>query len=155
MYSKSEIEKIAAEAIEGTDKFLVEVSVSASNKILVEMDSPQGVNVEDCREMSRFIEGKLDREKEDFELNVSSPGLSKPFRVFQQYAKNVGREVKVEQTDGSSLSGKLVGATEQEIRLTTESKEKVEGKKSKELVVREHLIPMNKIKQTKVIITFK
>jgi ribosome maturation factor RimP len=153
--TKETITAIAKEGIGETDKFLVEVQVSPGNKIHVEVDSPAGVNVIDCRELSRYIEGRLDREAEDFELTVSSPGLDKPFRVKQQYDKNVGRSVEVMLQNGEMISGKLITADENGIELETSAREKAEGKKSKQDVVRLHKIAFGDIKQTKVIISFK
>ena len=155
MITKETIIKLAEEGIKGTDKFLVETQVLPGNKIEVEVDSPAGVNVLDCRELSRFIEDNLDREQEDFELTVSSPGLDKPFRVKQQYDKNTGRSVEVVLENGEKITGILKSVNENEVEIETTTREKTEGKKSKQEVVRMHKIPFGNIKQTKVIISFK
>src|SRR5690554_3134367 len=98
MIDKKEIERLALERIDELDKglFIVAISVSGNNVIQVEIDSEEGsVSIEDCVSVSRNIEHNLDREKQDFELQVSSAGLDKPFRVLKQYYKNIGNEVKV------------------------------------------------------------
>ena len=136
--------------------FIVDISISATNVIHLELDKAEGyVSINECMSVSRNIEHNLDREWEDFELHVSSAGLDKPFRVLAQYAKNIGREVKVVTTDGKKMEGTLSAANEKEITLETSRKEKIEGKKKKELIVEQHVFPMNQIKETKIVISFK
>lgn len=141
--------------MEGTDNFLVDLSVSSSNAILVEIDSPEGVKIADCVAISRHIEGNLDREEFDFELSVSSAGVGRPFKVFQQYEKNLGKEVEVLLLDGQKLKGELLKAEKDEIVLRTTRKERLEGKKKKEIIIEDKSIQMDAIKETKVIISFK
>jgi ribosome maturation factor RimP len=155
MITKEQIEKIINEANKGTDRFLVELKIDVGNKITIELDAFSGFSIGDCVKVSRFIEEKLDREAEDFELNVSSPGAEKPFRVPQQYKKNVGRTLKVKSTEGIELQGKLLSADEQKILIETSSKEKVEGKKSRELVVKQNEFQIKNIKEAKIILSFK
>jgi len=135
-----------------TDSFLVDVTVSASNKIRVTIDNFRGVAIEQCVSMSRWLENQLDREVEDFELEVTSPGLDQPFRVFQQYVKNLGREVEVKLADGRKVAGKLAEATEQQIVLEQQTKEKIDGKK--QLVTKREMIPIDTIKETRIVIKF-
>jgi ribosome maturation factor RimP len=91
----------------GKDIFLVGVNVDNNNKIVVHIDTPEGVSIDDCVRVSRELEGKLDREREDFALEVSSPGLDAPFRVIEQYRKNVGKNITVVRKDGEKLEGVL------------------------------------------------
>ncbi len=136
--------------------FVVELKISSSNVISVELDKMNGnVSVEDCIKVSRNIEHNLDREKEDFELNVSSAGLDKGFRVLAQYRKNVGREVKVKLNEGGSVQGVLKQADNDRIVVETTRKEKIEGKKKKETIVEDIQIPMGNVKDAKVVISFK
>ncbi len=136
--------------------FIVDLSISTTNVIHLELDKAEGyVSINECISVSRNIEHNLDRESEDFELHVSSAGLDKPLRVFPQYIKNVGRDVKVVTIDGKKLEGLLVAANEKELTLETSRNEKIEGKKKKELIVEQHVFPMNQIKETKIIISFK
>jgi ribosome maturation factor RimP len=155
MITKEQIEKIINEANKGTDRFLVDLKIEVGNKITIEMDAFSGFSIGDCVKISRFIEEKLDREKEDFELNVSSPGAEKPFKVPQQFKKNIGRTLKVKSTDGIEIQGQLLNADEQKIIIESSAKEKVEGKKSKELIVRQNEFQINNIKEAKIILSFK
>lgn len=136
------------------DQFLVDVTVSASNVIHVMVDSDTAISINQIVEISRHVEGKLDREVEDFELSVFSAGLSEPFRLVRQYKKSVGTEIDLLLANGQKLTGKLVEAGDQGIELETATKEKVEGSKKKELVVRVHKFDYQEIKEAKKILKF-
>lgn len=136
------------------DQFLVDVTVSASNVIHVMVDSDTAISINQIVEISRYVEGKLDREVEDFELSVFSAGLSEPFRLVRQYKKSVGTEIDLLLANGQKLTGKLVEAGDQGIELETATKEKVEGSKRKELVVRVHKFDYQEIKEAKKILKF-
>lgn len=154
MIDKEKIEKLVREKLEGR-MFLVDVQVSASNSVRVYIDNMEGVTIDQCVAVSRHIEQNLDRETEDFELQVSSPGLSETFKVKEQYFKNKGRQVEVELVSGQSLNGLLKSATPENIILETSSHEKVEGHKKKQLVVKENQIEYSDIKNAKVVVSFK
>ncbi len=158
MIKKETIQALAQERIDemDNDTYLVDITISNTNQILVEIDNLKGgSSVEDCIRVSRNVEHNLDREVEDFELQVTTPGLSNPFKVHQQYVKNIGRDVKVLFKEVGSIEGKLVEVSDNEIVVETESKEKIEGRKKKELVVRQHPILIENIKETKIVISFK
>lgn len=158
MISKKKVTELAEERMNELNcgLFIVDMTISASNVIHLELDKAEGyVSINECMSVSRNIEHNLDRESEDFELHVSSAGLDKPLRVLPQYTKNIGREVKVVTTDGKKQEGLLVAASEKELTLETSRKEKIEGKKKKELIVEQHVFPMNQIKETKIVISFK
>ena len=108
---------------------MVDLHVSKDNRINVSIDGDNGINIDDCIELSRHIEGNLDREKEDFELNVASAGLDSPLKLLRQYKKNVGRSLKVETMDGEVKEGVLMEATDEKIVLKLEltKKQKKEG----------------------------
>ena len=129
MIDKVEILDLIREVLDGTDKFLVDLHVSKDNRINVSIDGDNGINIDDCIELSRHIEGNLDREKEDFELNVASAGLDSPLKLLRQYKKNVGRSLKVETMDGEVKEGVLMEATDEKIILKLEltKKQKKEG----------------------------
>jgi ribosome maturation factor RimP len=157
MITKQTVEKLANERIEerNLDIYIVDITIGPSNQIMVELDGHKtGVSIEDCMAVSRNIEHNLDREIEDFSLEVSSAGLDKPFRVFKQYLKNIGKPVKVKTNDIGKTEGILKSANETEIVVTTREKKKVEGRKKKEWVEEDIIIPMKDIKETKLIITF-
>jgi ribosome maturation factor RimP len=158
MISKKTVLKLIDERIEelANGLFVVDLTISATNVIHVEIDKHEGnVSVSDCMSVSRNVEHNLDREEEDFELHVSSAGLDKPFRVPAQFAKNIGREVKVVLLDGTKKIGELKAASIKELVLETTRNEKPEGKKKKELIVEQHVLPMDQIKETKIVISFK
>ena len=107
MIEKSIVRGLVEEWLEGRDYFLVDVAVSADDRIVVEIDHAEGVWIEDCVELSRFIESRLSREEEDYELEVGSAGIGQPFKVLQQYVNHVGSEVDVLTADGRKLHGVL------------------------------------------------
>lgn len=158
MISKEKVRALVNQRISELSNglFIVDLSISASNVIHVELDKHAGyVAVSDCMSVSRNVEHNLDRENEDFELHVSSAGLDKPFRVMPQYVKNIGRQVKVVMNDGAKCEGELKSANETEVVLEMVRKEKIEGTKKKETIVEQRVLPMEQIKETKIIITFK
>ncbi len=158
MISKKKVLELADERMNELNSglFVVDISISASNAIHLELDKSDGnVSINDCMSVSRNIEHNLDRESEDFELHVSSAGLDKPFRVLAQYIKNIGREVKLVTNDGKKHEGLLTAATAEEVTLEKSRMEKIEGKKKKELIVEQLVFPMTQIKETKIVISFK
>ena len=158
MISKQKIKDLAEERIAelANGLFIVDISVSATNVIHVELDKHEGnVAIIDCMSVSRNVEHNLDREAQDFELHVSSAGLDKPFRVLAQYIKNIDREVKVVLQNGAKMEGILRAVAEKGITLETSRTEKPEGKKKKELIVEQHEFPFEQIKETKIVISFK
>jgi len=158
MISKKEVEALINERIAELDNglFVVELSISAANVITVELDKHEGsVAVTDCMSVSRNVEHNLDREVQDFEITVSSAGLDKPFRVLAQYQKNIGREVKVKLNDGSKIEGTLIEVTDNYFVIENSRKEKIEGKKKKEVIVEQHQLMFDDVKETKIIISFK
>jgi len=154
MADKAKIEEFVLQELE-EGMFLVEVNVSPSNVIQVYVDSYDGLTIDKCVAISRSIEQKLDRDSEDFELQVSSPGLSEPFKVKEQYLKNTGREVEVVKTDGEKLEGELLEANDEGFLLKTAKREKLEGHKKKQLIVKEHQFKYGEIKSAKVVVSFK
>lgn len=154
MVDKEKVIKLVEEKLD-EGMFLVDVLVSKTNIINVFVDSYDGITIEKCIEISRNVEHNLDRETEDFELQVSSPGLTEGFKVRQQYVKYKDREVEVETIEGDHLEGILKDVNDDEITLETSKREKVEGHKKKQLIVREHKFNYNEIKSAKAVITFK
>jgi|TARA_B110000483_G_scaffold74384_1_gene92579 ribosome maturation factor RimP len=155
MITKKSISDLINQAIEGTDIFLVDLIISPSNQMVVEIDKVPAISIKECVSVSRHIERSLDREVEDFELSVTSPGLDKPFKKIEQYQKNVAKDLKVTLLDGTLLKGNLVSVTEEGIELTWMEKVKVEGKKKKQEITRLEEILFSNIKETKVVVSFK
>jgi ribosome maturation factor RimP len=135
--------------------FIVDVTVRPGNVIDVTLDSDAGITIEACTEVHRHLLHEMDREVEDYSLEVSSPDLTKPLQVTRQYIKNIGRDLAVKKADKSKIEGRLLAANEQEITLLTEQKEEVPGKKGKKLVEREITIPFTDMTEAKVMIRFK
>jgi len=138
-----------------TDYYLVDVKVTPDNRISVEIDSFEGVSIGFCMEINRHIESQIDREVEDYELQVSSAGLTEPFKVLKQYQKNIGNEVEVLLKTGSKICGVLIDVSETEIVLQIEKTEKPEGAKRKITVTEDLTFLYEDIKTTKYIIRFK
>ena len=136
------------------DQFIVEVEVSPANQISVLIDSETGITIDHCVAVSRQIEGNLDRESEDFELQVSSAGLGLAFKVFRQYVKNIGNEIEVVLKDGKKLEGILKNADQAGFEIETAKMEKIEGKKKKEMVTQLHQISFDQAKTVRNIIKF-
>jgi ribosome maturation factor RimP len=155
MIEKSIVKSLVETWLEGKDYFLVDIEISQDNKIVVEIDHADGVWIEDCVELSKFIEDHLDRDKEDFELEVGSAGLGQPFKVPQQYINFIGKEVEVLNADGKKLKGTLKTVDGNLFTVTTQEKVKVEGKKRPVLTPVDHQFEMDKVKYTKYIISFK
>ncbi len=121
MIDKKYIAEIVEDHIAGTDLFLVDIRVSAASKITVLFDrKSSGITVDDCARLSKHIESRLDRDNEDFELQVSSPGLEMPFLVLQQYEKNQGKKVEVIDIEGKRHTGILKNVTEGGFELESE-----------------------------------
>lgn len=150
---KEKVEQLIAEGIEGTEIFVVKLTVSSSNDINVLLDSDSGLSLADCRTVSRAIEFNLDREEEDFSLTVASAGIGEPL-VLRQYMKNVGRKVTVTLNEGEVIEAKMIAANDQNIELEWKSREKKPTGKGKITVVNKRIIEHRDIKQTIVLITF-
>lgn len=158
MISKQKVRVLAEERIKDRDErlFIVELTISASNVIRLELDKTEGnVSIEDCMSVSRNIEHNLDREDADFELHVSSAGLDKPLRVHAQYVKNIGRDLDVKLKSKEKTTGTLIAVDDAGVTLKREEKQLIEGKKKKELVVIENKIAFSDINEAKIVISFK
>jgi ribosome maturation factor RimP len=150
---KETVEQLIAEGIEGTEIFVVKLTVSSGNDINVLLDSDSGLSLADCRTVSRAIEFNLDREDEDFSLTVASAGIGEPL-VLRQYVKNIGRKVAVTLNEGELIEAKMIAANDQNIELEWKSREKKPTGKGKITVVNKRIIEHRDIKQTIVLITF-
>lgn len=155
MIEKSVVSQIVNEWLSEKEYFLVDVSVIPDNRIVVEIDHAEGVWIEDCVELSRYIESKLDREQEDFELEVGSAGIGQPFKVLQQYLNHIGKEVEVLTADGRKLAGVLKDADEEKFTVTVAKKVKLEGEKRPKMVDEDLTFTYREIKYVKYLISFK
>ena len=155
MIDKHVIEQLAEEKLASSSNYLVSVEVQPGNVIVVEIDNDEAVSIDDCVELSRYIEEHLDRDAEDFELEVGSAGITSPFKVLRQYKKNVGNEVEVLTRNGVKLTGVLKSADEDSFVVTVTKQVKPEGAKRKITVEEDQTYTYNEIKYTKYLIRFK
>jgi len=154
MYDKQEILGIVEKALEGTPHYVVEFDVNAANRITVFVDSDESVSIDFCVELSKKIEQSLDREKEDFELLVSSAGLSEGFKIPRQYKKYIGKQVEVHLPNGPWLRGELKSAGDENFVIETEEMVKVEGKKKKQRQVSEKQFAYDEVNMTRLFLDF-
>lgn len=155
MIDKSFVKSLVEQWLEGKDYFLTDLTISTDDRIVVEIDHEEGVWIEDCVELSRYIESHLDREQEDFELEVGSAGIGQPFKVLRQYEIHQGERVEVLTTEDKKLQGTLGGVTPEGFTLTIEEKVREEGAKRPKLVEREVPFSFDQVKSTKYVIDFK
>ncbi len=154
MIDALQIEKLVTEKIQGSEIFLVEVKVDARNQIFIFIDTPQGISIDQCVEISRHVEQHLDRETEDFALEVSSPGIGDPLKVMEQYQKTIGRTVEVLFKAGVKIKGIIANVRAEGFTLNYTAKEKPEGAKRALMVEKEEFIDFTTVKSVKEIITF-
>ena len=155
MIDISAVEDIVNKHLLPDKEFVVELNIATGNKITVLIDSDESISIDRCVAVSRAIEESLDREVEDFELEVSSAGLTSPLKVLRQYKKHRGEMLEVLLVTGSKIKGKLLDVTEKGIALEVEEMVKPEGKKRKEIVVNSHALDFSQIKKAVRIISFR
>lgn len=155
MIETTAVRKLVDEWLAGKDYFLTDLTVSADDRIVVEIDHKDGVWIEDCVALSRFIEDGLDRDSQDFELEVGSAGIGQPFKVLRQYEIHQGERVEVLTADGRKLVGTLTGVAPDEFTLTVQEKIRPEGKKRPVLTERDVVLRYDEVKYTKYVIDFK
>lgn len=155
MIDKALVEQATLEAIEGTEIFPVSISVSTDNRIVVELDSMDRMDVDSCVAISRKIEAQLNRDAEDFELEVGSAGLTTPFKVRKQFDKNIGNEVEVLTRDGRKFQGTLVETTDDGFTVEVARKVKKEGQKRPVIEMQPETVAYGDAKSVKYVINFK
>lgn len=155
MIDKNIVKSLVEEWLADKDYFLVDIQISADDRIVVEIDHADGVWIEDCVELSKFIEDRLSRDEEDYELEVGSAGLGQPFKVEQQYLNFIGKEVEVLDAAGKKVKGILKAVEGRLFTVSVEEKVKVEGKKRLQLQEVDHEYNMDEVKYCKYLISFK
>ena len=155
MIAKSIVKSLAEEWLQDKEYFLVDVEVSTDDRIVVEIDHADGVWIEDCVSLSRFIEEHLSRDEEDYELEVGSAGLGQPFKVEQQYINCIGKDVEVLAADGIKVKGVLKSVDGRSFVVTVKEKKLLEGKKRPQLVDVDKEYSMDEVKYCKYLISFK
>lgn len=154
MIEKEKVKRLVDQWLEGKEYFLTDLTVSDDDRIVVEIDHKEGVWIEDCVELSKFIEANLDREVEDYELEVGSAGIGQPFKVRQQYDNNVGSDVEVLLMSGKKLKGVLDSVNDNGIVIVVATKMKLDGAKRPKLVDVETPLAFDEIKEVRAVINF-
>lgn len=154
MTDKSALQQFIESKLDGTDYFFVDLSVSPSNEIVVEIDHPEGVNIDFCAELTRAIEAEFSRDEEDYSLEVGSAGITSPLKVLGQYLKNVGNEVELLTADGKKLKGTLDEADENGFTVGVETKIKKPEMKRPVIEAVPHHFGYNDVKWVKPVLKF-
>ena len=155
MIDKNMLITLTEEYLKDTTNYLVDLTLGSDNSIIVEIDNDEGVDIDQCAALSRHIEGQLDRDSEDFELTVTSAGLTSPFKTVRQYRKYEGKEVEVLTRAGIKHSGILRSSDDEGFTLTVTRKVKPEGAKRKQEVEEDLRFSYDDVKHTKYLIRFK
>ena len=155
MIEKKVVKTFVEEWLERNDYFLVDVNITSDDRIVVEIDHSDGVWIEDCAALSRFLQEKLGDDLGNYELEVGSAGIGQPFKVPQQYQNHIGKEVEVLTADGKKVQGVLKTVEGEAFTVTVTEKQKVEGKKRPVMVEVDKEFDMNNIKYTKYLLSFK
>ncbi|GGW92652.1 MULTISPECIES: ribosome assembly cofactor RimP [Salegentibacter] len=151
---QDKVENLLKEAFqENNSLFLIDLNITKDNKISVVIDGDNGVSVNDCIAVSRKVEHNLDREEEDFSLEVSSAGVSEPLRLERQYRKNLGRKLQVT-TNNEKIEATLTEVDQNGIKLNWKAREPKPVGKGKHTVQKEAVLPYSEITDAKVMITF-
>ena len=154
MIDKTVLAEFINKQLEGTDLYLVDLTVSGQNEITVEIDSDTSVDIDRCVELTRKIDGEFSRDEEDYELEVGSSGLTTPFKVKRQYDKNIGNDVEVLAKDGKKYKGLLRRADDDSFTIVSEEKVKHEGSKRPVLEKVERTFRYDEVKYTKYLLQF-
>ena len=155
MINKETIQTLTEEWLQGNDYFLVDISFAADDRIVIEIDHADGVWIEDCAELSRFLQERLGDELGEYELEVGSAGLGQPFKVAQQYVNHIGDTIEVLDLEGKKLQGTLKAVEGNSFTLTVQEKQKQEGKKRPVLVEVDKTYQMDGVKYAKYLLALK
>jgi ribosome maturation factor RimP len=154
MTFKEKVNTLLQEALEERPSlFLIDLTITDAFKVIVALDDDNGVVLQDCIDISRAIESNLDREEQDFSLEVASVGVGSPLKMVRQYKKNIGRTLIVN-TNTEKIEAELVDANEDFIILSWKAREPKKVGKGKETVQKEQQIPYTEIKEAVVTVTF-
>ena len=155
MIERNAVKTVVEEWLSGNDYFLVDVTFTPDDRIVVEIDHADGVWIEDCAELSRFMQERLGDELGDYELEVGSAGIGQPFKVEQQYLNHIGKDVEVLEAEGKKVQGVLKQVDGRNFVVSVKEKQKLEGKKRTQLVEVDKTYNMDNIKYTKYLLSFK
>lgn len=154
MITTEQIRAIIEPATTSDNLFIVDIQIKPGNKISVTIDGMKGIGIDTCAQISRMIDANLDREIEDFELEVSSPGLTSAFKVKEQYIKNIGKQIEILLKNGEKFNAKLLAASDNEIETEIETADIAKGKKKIVKSIEKKTLSLDSIKHTKLVLTF-
>ena len=155
MINKETIKTVVEEWLKDNDYFLVDIIFADGDRIVIEIDHADGVWIEDCAELSRFLQERLGDDLGEYELEVGSAGLGQPFKVAQQYVNHIGDAVEVLDLEGKKIQGILKGVDGTNFTVTVKEKQKQEGKKRPVLVEVDKTYAMDGVKYAKYLLAFK
>jgi len=155
MINKETIQNLTEEWLQGNEYFLVDIIFDADDRIVIEIDHADGVWIEDCADLSRFLQERLGDELGEYELEVGSAGLGQPFKVAQQYQNHIGDVLEVMDGAGTKQQGTLKSVEGRDFTITVREKQKQEGKKRPVLVDVDKTFSMDHIKYAKYVLAFK
>ena len=155
MINKETLKGLVEEWLQGNDYFLVDMTMSDDDRIVIEIDHADGVWIEDCAELSRFLQERLGSELDDYEMEVGSAGIGQPFKVAQQYLNHIGDEVEVTDASGQKVKGVLKAVDGKQFTVTVQEKQVVEGKKRPVMADVDKQFSMDDVKSTKYLLAFK
>ena len=154
MIDKELLRATLEQAMEGTDLFLVDITIGADNHIVVDIDSDSSVDIDECVSLTRAVEARFDRDTEDYDLEIGSAGITAPLQMPRQYAKYIGKHVEVLTADGRKLKVGLRAADDEGFTIAVLKKEKPEGAKRPIMVAHELTFNYSEIKYTRYLIEF-
>ena len=157
MINKDVVKAAVEEWLSQNDYFLVDVDMTPDGRIVIEIDHADGVWIEDCAALSRFLQERLGEELGEYELEVGSAGIGQPFKVVQQYINHIGKEVEVLAADCKKYQGVLQSVADDGLSfvVVVKEKQKIEGKKRPVLVDVEKTFNTNEVKYAKYLLAFK
>lgn len=155
MITRENVKQLVEEWLQEGDYFLVDIQMTDDDRIVVEIDHADGVWIDDCAALSRFLQEKLGEEVGDYELEVGSAGLGQPFKVEQQYKSHIGDQVEVIDSEGKKIIGTLKQVEGQTFVVTTQEKQVPEGKKRPVKVDVDKTFDMGTVKSTRYLLSFK
>ena len=155
MIDKNEVKAVVEEWLQGNEYFLVDVAMTPDSRIVVEIDHADGVWIEDCACLSRMLQERLGEALGEYELEVGSAGIGQPFKVEQQYANHVGKDVEVLDAEGRKVQGVLKSVEGRNFTVTVKEKQKLEGKKRPVVADVDRQYSMDNVKYTKYLLSFK
>lgn len=151
MITPEEIRSKLQEFLNNRNLFIIDIHISPKNEIEVIIDGDNYVSINDCTEVSRYIESFLNRDIEDFSLTVSSPDATQPLKTIRQYPKHVGKDILIHTTDNKETKGKIISVSNEELTILTKNKDPNNKKKTIEQEIK---IPFSIIRKAQILLPY-